>query len=266
MSQHLNQIANNDPVLLAALQQADNAWADINLAIQHGLRVLLWGPPGTGKSYAGLTNIPGRTETTVDPALVNRQYITMDTPSSEIRGHYVPNSDGGFRWHDGPATTAWRNGTRLCIEEIDAASGDCLTLLLGYLDDPESAVLTLPSNETLRPADGFTCVATTNQLPTVLQPALLDRFDAVLHVEKPNPAAFGGVWHSDVLCMVAARTFFLKGTTPPRCADGRVLGLRSFRAIDRYLGRGVPFAKSCQLVVGNEAGVWLAAACGLSAE
>jgi hypothetical protein len=255
-------VASLDPKLRNAITRAVARWEDIDVAISNGQRTLLWGPPGTGKSYAGLTNLVG-------PALdqgVNRLYITMDTPSAEIRGHYVPTKGGGFQWHDGPATNAWRTGSRLAIEEIDAASGDCLTLLLGFLDDPESAVLTLPSNETIRPANGFSAVATTNQLPQVIPPALLDRFDAVLHVELPNPRAFGGKWHSDKLRDAALNVLYLRSAEQNgiRGADGRDIGLRAFRSIDRYIGRGVTLQKACEIVIGKDAGQWLAVACSLS--
>jgi len=249
------------PNLRDAIESATERWEDIDVAISNGQRTLLWGPPGTGKSYAGITNLTG-------PALdqgVNRLYITMDTPSAEIRGHYVPTEGGGFQWHDGPATNAWRTGSRLAIEEIDAASGDCLTLLLGFLDDPESAVLTLPSNETIRPARGFSAVATTNQMPQVMPPALLDRFDAVLHVDRPNPRAFAGKWHSEKLRDAALSVLYLKSDEQSsiRGADGREIGLRAFRSIDRYVGRGVALEKACEIVIGKDAGQWLAVACSL---
>lgn len=249
----------NDGALIDAIVKADEIWSDVSTAVENGLRTLLWGPPGTGKSYAGITNV-------AEGSSVQRLYITMDTPSSEIRGHYVPNETGGFRWHDGPATTAWRQGGRLAIEEIDAASGDCLTLLLGYLDDPESAVVTLPSNEAIRPSAGFTAVATTNQLPQVMPPALLDRFDAVIHVPTANPAAFTTKWNSVSLRNAALRVIYLRQAEREgiQGADGRQLGLRAFRSIDRYIGRGVPFAKACEIVVGANAGKWLAVACQLS--
>lgn len=249
----------NDAALVEAICNAAEIWSDVNIAVENGLRTLLWGPPGTGKSFAGITNV-------TEGSSVHRLYITMDTPSSEIRGHYVPTESGGFKWHDGPATTAWRQGGRLAIEEIDAASGDCLTLLLGYLDDPESAIVTLPSNEDIRPGAGFSAVATTNQLPQVMPPALLDRFDAVIHVPSANPAAFTGKWNSQALRNAALRVIYLKSAEREgiQGADGRQLGLRAFRAIDRYIGRGVPFAKACEIVIGAQAGKWLAVACQLS--
>lgn len=234
--------------LTEKIAEATKLWDDIDLALEHCRRVLLWGPPGTGKSYAGLTTC----------AAINRCYLTLDTPAAEIRGHFVPSETGGFKWHDGPATVSWRKGERLAIEEIDAASGDTLTLLLGYLDDPESAVITLPNNEHIRPQAGFSCIATTNQLPSVIPDALLDRFDAVIHVPLPNPKAFASAWHSNDLREAAKKTIYL-AQNPPAGKGNRPIGLRAFKAIDRIHATGVPISKAAELVIGAEASHWLVA-------
>lgn len=233
----------------AEIHKATALWCEIDLATKASNRVLLWGPPGTGKSFTG-ANTQGD---------LFRLYLTLDTPGSEIRGHYLPSESGGFTWHDGPATRAWRTGGRLVIDEIDAASGDTMTLLLGYLDDTASARMTLPSNETIVPHASFSCVATTNQLPTVIPGALLDRFEVVIHVTAPNPAAFNPqLWNSPDLCEAAKRVVYSRGDNKPKARGGRPIGLRNFRAIDKMLGRsdlGIEFAAT--LVLGPDAGRWL---------
>jgi len=230
----------------AEFKKAVEIWSDIALAIKSSNRVLLWGPPGTGKSYIGTTQTSRE---------VFRLYLTLDTPGSEIRGHYLPSETGGFSWHDGPATRAWRMGGRLVIDEIDAASGDTLTLLLGYLDDHKSAKLTLPTNEQIKPHGDFSCVATTNQLPTTLPEALLDRFEVVLQAPLPNPAAFThGLWHSEQLLEAAKRTVYVPSNPPPKGRGGRPIGLRNFNAMDRLVSRGLDIKDAARLVVGQDAG------------
>lgn len=232
------------------IHKATRLWAEIETAINASNRVLLWGPPGTGKSYAGAAT----------KSDLFRLYLTLDTPGSEIRGHYLPSEKGGFVWHDGPATRAWRTGGRLVIDEIDAASGDTMTLLLGYLDDAASSRITLPNNETVTPHEGFSCVATTNQLPTVIPEALLDRFEVVIQVTAPNPAAFNPqLWHSKDLCEAAKRVVYNPGESKTKARNGRSVGLRNFRAIDKMMARGgLSMESAASLVLGAETGRWFA--------
>lgn len=232
------------------LKSAQAEWARIDTAVKCGQRTLLWGPPGTGKSFAGFSGI--------DPDKLSRLYLTLDTPAAEVRGHWVPVKDG-FKWHDGPAVNAWRVGGRLLIDEIDAASGDTLTILLGILDDPESARMTLPSNELVRPKEGFACVATTNQIPTVLPEALLDRFDTCIHVTTPNPVAFLSPWHSKQVRAAAFRITYLS-SQKLKGPGNRNIGLRAFKSIDRFVGAGIALDEAASMVLGDESGKWFSIA------
>lgn len=234
-------------------------WKDIKLACDKARRILLWGPPGTGKSYTGVHGIA--------KDKLFRLYITMDTPAAEVRGHYLPNESGGFKWHDGPGVAAWRVGGRLVIDEIDAASGDTLTLLMGLLDDVDSAKLTLPTNETITPAAGFSVVATTNQAPTVMPEALLDRFDVVMRVEKPAPWAFQNGWYSKELAEAAEKAIYLQDNQSLKGKGQRAIGLRAFKAIDNLSGNGssIDLPTAARLVIGEEASRWLMTAMKLAA-
>lgn len=155
-------------------------WADAEVALASGAAVLLWGPPGTGKSWAA--RLIGQTDKSYAITL------TPDTPAAELRGHYIVGSKGNFEWHDGPATAAWREGCRLSVDEIGEATGDALTHLYTVADDPDVAQLTLPNRETVTPSKGFQLVATTNQEPTVLPEALADRF-LIFKITEPHPNA-----------------------------------------------------------------------------
>lgn len=153
-------------------------WDQIARILSTGLHAILYGPPGTGKTHLA-----------VDRAAYSLT-LTAETPAAELRGHYVPKGSE-FVWQDGPALRAWREGARLVLNEIDQASGDALTFLYAILDDPETAMLTLPTGETVRPAPGFQAVATTNRidLANVIPAALLDRFAVRIHVTEPHPSA-----------------------------------------------------------------------------
>jgi len=148
----------------------------------------LYGPPGTGKSHAAHTaDRDGRPLFTVT--------MTPDTPAAELRGHYVP-SGNEFRWQDGPALRAWREGGRLVINELNLAGGDALSFLLACLDSPQTAALTLPTGELVRPADGFQVVATMNGDPDEDLPAALrDRFPVAIEVNEAHPAGIAQLPH-----------------------------------------------------------------------
>lgn len=242
----------------AKIAEANKIWNDVAIALGDGRRVLLYGPPGTGKSFSGIT-------TGITSDNIFRLYLTLDTPGAEVRGHYLPSEDGGFKWHDGPATRAWRTGGRLIVDEIDAASGDTLTLLLGYLDDTESARITLPTNETIRPLPSFSCLATTNQQPSSLPEALQDRFDVIINIKIPAPAAFNPEgWNNKQLCEAAKRAIYLSDS-PVKGKTGKPIGLRAFRSIDRLIGQGLKIEDASRLAIGEDASRWLCSAVTLAA-
>jgi MoxR-like ATPase len=162
---------------------AVNCWDVVSAVLCNTSRALLHGPPGTGKTFAacrlGLNN--GQRVFTVT--------LTEETPAAELRGHYIL-TGSKYVWQDGPALAAWRCGGRLVVNEIQRGGPDVHSLLLAITDDPEVAELDLPSGEKVKPAQGFTCVATMNGDPKeLLDPALLDRFAVSIHIDKVHPDA-----------------------------------------------------------------------------
>ena len=176
----------------------NDCWKMIASVLGKSRRVLLYGPPGTGKTYSAV-----KQSTPLDmDGKPNVYQITMteDTASANLEGFYKPSSDGTFQWHDGIAIQAWRNGGRLVINEIDHASPDSMTFLHAILDDQDIAMLTLNNDEkeTVRPAEGFQVVATTNSPPESLPLALKDRFPVKIYVDSIHPKAmeqFPEEWH-----------------------------------------------------------------------
>lgn len=159
-----------------------DCWELVDLIAPHVTRLLLFGPPGTGKTRQAATDWRSQARPVFSITL------TEETPAAEMRGMYVP-VEGRFVWRDGPGIAAWRAGGRLVINEIDHASADVLSLLMVLVDDEETAALTLPTRETVRPAPGFTVIATMNGDPDALPSALRDRFSVAIPIDAVHPGA-----------------------------------------------------------------------------
>lgn len=192
------------------------------------------GPPGIGKTWCAFHS--GRVG-----AGVYSVTLTEDTPSSELRGHYIPRG-GEMVWQDGPFVAAMRSGARLVVNELTHGSPDAFSFLLPILESIETAQLTLPTNETVRPAAGFHVVATDNA-PDELPFALQDRFDCILGIGEPHPAALDRLRHP--LRGIATRTFALE--------PERRVSLRSWLAVQR-LERELGLGEACSAVFGAERG------------
>ena len=163
----------------------DNCWELAEQVIGNSDRVLLYGVPGTGKSYqASLHNLKEEQE-------VVTSTLTEDGSAMELRGHFIPNDKGSMDWLHGTAISAWLQGARFVINEIDHASSDVLTFLYGILDDKEFAGMTLPNKKQqfVKPSDEFNVVATMNGTPETLPEALADRFPVKINIDKIHPSA-----------------------------------------------------------------------------
>lgn len=161
---------------------SNNCWDIAEAVIGVSRRVLLKGKPGTGKTHAA-THLALE-----DGVPVYSLTLTEETPMAEIRGHFVTKG-GEFVWMDGPAVRAWREGGRLVLNEIDHASDDVLTFMYAIMDDPDYATVTLPTGDTVVPADGFHLIATMNGELHDLPDALQDRLPVSIEINELNPSA-----------------------------------------------------------------------------
>lgn len=164
-------------------------WQDFYDAMDCGVdRIILFGPPGTGKTYAGL-------KIGVSNGGSFRLVCSEDMTAADVTGHWMPSSTGSWNWHDGNVVKAWQgngiNGGRIVADEIDRASGDVLSLLLAMFDTVESARWEHPATgKVIAPAEGFSVVMTTNlEQMRDLPVALKDRFPVAIRINTPHPDA-----------------------------------------------------------------------------
>lgn len=171
---------------LAPLPQC---WADLESALASGIdRITLFGPPGTGKTMAGLT---------MGDVLAgsHRLICNQEMTNADVTGNYLPNANGTWSWHEGAVIKAWQGdgikGGRVVADEIDKANGDVLANLLAMFDTVESASWANPeTGRIVRPRPGFSVIMTTNlEQMSDLPEALVDRFPVAIRINEPHPLA-----------------------------------------------------------------------------
>lgn len=139
-------------------------------------RVLIIGPPGTGKSTTAIT-VAG---------IQHRITMTETTSREDLIGmfHLI---DGATRWVDGPITAAMRSGSPVLTDEIDRYSPECASLFYGVIDDKPH--IALPNGEIVHAADGYKMIMTSNESLDILPPAVQDRIEVILYAGTPHDAA-----------------------------------------------------------------------------
>ena len=218
-----------------------SCWRDVADALAAGIdRLILFGPPGTGKTFSGLTmgNVIGGSF---------RLICNEDMTAADVTGHFMPSGDGTWKWLDGSVLRAWQGngqiGGRIVADEIDRASGDVLSLLLNMFDSPESASWQHPdSGELFKPLKDFSVVMTTNiedmrDLPT----ALRDRFPIAIRIDRPHPGA-----------LTQLSPHLRAPASAAVDADkARRFSVRSFMAFDQLCITGMDIERAAYLVFGN---------------
>lgn len=171
------------PTPTTPTEKQPECWRDFHaLMTADTKRVILYGSPGTGKTFAAMKY--------GTHSNAHRLICTEDMTDADIIGCWQPAREG-WQWKEGKAITAWRHGDRLVIDEIDRASGDVLSVLLAMTDTAESASWQNPeTGETVRPHAEFSVVMTTNlERMHDLPDALRDRFPVALRINEPHPDA-----------------------------------------------------------------------------
>jgi MoxR-like ATPase len=217
---------------------SNTCWNDVENVMAAGLkRVLLYGPSGTGKTYAGL--YLGDVSRGA-----YRLVCTEDMTTFDVLGGVLPNENGGFTFVEGGALLAWRAGARLVIDEVNLASGDVLSLLLSMTDTPESASVRIPTTgEVVKPHPGFSVVLTTNlDDPDDLPDALRDRFPVAILIDQAAPAGLAAL--PEDLRAIAQNAV-------GNIDKSQRASLRAFQTFDNLRRSGIDLDNAARLVFGK---------------
>ena len=164
-----------------------SGWEMANFAMSNGIdRILLYGVPGTGKTYYGLNygNV----------ANSYRLVCTDEMTDGELIGKYKQHDNGIWRFEEGVALKAWRTGGRLVVDEINRANSDVESRLMAVIDTVSSSSFENPdTGEIIRPQAGFSVVATMNGEPEDLAPAVLDRLVVQVNITEAHPDAIASM-------------------------------------------------------------------------
>lgn len=223
------------------MAETPQCWKDAETAITAGIPTILHGPPGTGKTFAGL-----RFGESVEHGAF-RISCTADMTEMDITGGWMPDGANTWSWREGQAIRAWEGdgfrGGRLVIDEIDRATGDVLSAILLVTDSNESAKWEHPEQKRImRPRDGFTAVLTTNlEDLNLLDAALLDRFPARIRINTPHPGALETLPYQ-------YRNY------AARMADAGKdrITIRQFQAIVGLRNQGIPESEAVRLILGAD--------------
>ena len=105
------------------------------------------------------------------------------TTPDELIGHFIPDSNGGFKWQDGLLTTFVRKGGVVVLDEANFCPPEILGALHSLTDDERKLTLVANDSEVIHAHKDFFLIATINpdyEGTRPLNEAFRDRFKVVL--------------------------------------------------------------------------------------
>lgn len=158
-------------------------WYEIlNIVTGHLSRILLYGPPDTGKTTAA-SKVGAKSY---------RVQCSRQQGIEDLLGSYVL-ENGETKFIPGPVALAMTEGATLVIDEFDMANPAHASIWHAVLDDPQIACVRLPNGAEIKPAAGFKVIATTNATPVAFSAALQRRFELKLYCGTAHPDALASM-------------------------------------------------------------------------
>ncbi len=215
-------------------------WEAAEFAMVNKLdRLLLYGKPGTGKTYFALNYF-------LPPSGQSFRLICTDEMTDgDLVGTYRQSDNGIWKFHEGFAIKAWRVGGRLVVDEINRCNGDVESRLMALIDTVASSSFQNPeTGEVVTPQDGYSVVATMNGEPDDLSPAVLDRLVVRAEINEPHPDA------------IKALPLYLRDIAMAYCSkdDKDRYSIRSFIAFNQLYKASGDMEKAAHVCIPNISG------------
>lgn len=171
--------------MLSGMLGVTAAWFDVLEALlaADARRILIAGPPGTGKTTTSVNLLKSKYRLTMTEGTGVEDMLGC----FQLRKENPEDKTAVTIWADGPVPRAMSEGKGLLIDEVDKMGPEIQSLAYAVLDDhPE---IMLPTGDVVTAVPGYRVLCTTNANIAVLPEAIIDRFDAALVAVQPHPAA-----------------------------------------------------------------------------
>jgi MoxR-like ATPase len=200
---------------LPKLTRTSKWWDIMAHSLRYLNRVILIGPPGTGKSTTAM-KVCG---------IKHRITMTESTTREDLIGmfHLI---NGETKWVDGPVVQAMRLGVPVLIDEIDRYSQEVASMLYSILDD--SPHVDLPTGEIVHANPGYKVVMTSNEQPDMLPAAIFDRIEGIFIADVPHTDSIG---HLDRVNQAVVRNFYQSQPKPVIKTTPTVRRIRAFHTL-----------------------------------